>query len=123
LDSELKPQTTYTVNFGNAVKDITEGNTMLNYQYVFSTGDYIDSLRIQGVVKGAEDGQPKEKVFVMLHSDLSDSVIVKERPAYYAITDKAGSFTIGHIKEGVYKLFALNDQNFNLLYDPPGEEI
>jgi hypothetical protein len=50
LNSPLKPQTTYTVNFGNSVKDITEGNVMTNYQYVFSTGDYIDSLRVQGGV-------------------------------------------------------------------------
>lgn len=123
LYDTLKSQTTYTVNFGNAVKDITEGNIMLNYQYVFSTGDYIDSMKVRGIVKDAADGLPEENALVMLYSDLSDSVVAKERPTYYSHTDKEGSFEISHVKEGSYKLFALTDQNFNLLYDQPGEEV
>lgn len=122
LDDTLKAKTTYTVNFGNAVKDITEGNVMVNYQYVFSTGDYIDSMRIQGIVKGALDGLPKENVLALLYDELTDSVVAKERPTYYAHTDKAGQFEISHLKEGTYKLIALRDQNADLMYGP-GEEI
>jgi hypothetical protein len=105
------------------VKDVNEGNIMVNYEYVFSTGNYIDSFRVQGIVRSAEDGLPKENVLVMLYSDLTDSVVAKERPTYNARTDKSGSFRINHLKEGSYKLFALNDQNLNLLYDQPGEEV
>ncbi|MEO6166540.1 MAG: Ig-like domain-containing domain [Chitinophagales bacterium] len=122
LNDTLKPKTTYTVNFGNAVKDITEGNVMVNYQYVFSTGDYIDSMRIQGIVKGALDGLLKENVLAMLYDTHTDSVIAKERPTYYAHTDKAGQFEITHLKEGTYKLLALRDQDADLMYGP-GEEI
>lgn len=118
LNDTLKSHTTYTVNFGAAVKDITEGNIMINYQYVFSTGDYIDSMYIQGVIKGAEDGLPKENVLAMLYSDLTDSVIAKERPAYYAHTDKNGHFEISHLKEGAYKLIGLRDQDADLQYGP-----
>jgi hypothetical protein len=122
LKDTLLPKTTYTVNFGNAVKDITEGNVMINYQYVFSTGDYIDSMRIQGIVRGAEDAQPKENILAMLYNDVTDSVVIKERPSYYAHTNKAGQFEISHLKEGIYKLIALNDKNADLKYTP-GEEI
>ncbi|MBX7108806.1 MAG: Ig-like domain-containing protein [Chitinophagales bacterium] len=122
LNDTLKPQTTYTVNFGAAVKDITEGNIMVNYQYVFSTGDYIDSLNIQGIVRGAEDGLPKENVLAMLYSDQTDSVVAKERPSYYAHSAKDGHFEISHIKEGSYKLIGLRDQNADLQYSP-GEDI
>ncbi len=122
LKDTLLPKTTYTVNFGNAVKDITEGNVMINYQYVFSTGDYIDSMRIQGIVRGAEDAKPKENMLAMLYTDLTDSVVIKERPSYYAHTNKAGQFEISHLKEGVYKLIALNDKSADLKYTP-GEEI
>ena len=122
LKDTLLPKTTYTVNFGNAVKDITEGNVMINYQYVFSTGDYIDSMRIQGIVRGAEDAQAKENILAMLYNDVTDSVVIKERPSYYAHTNKAGQFEISHLKEGIYKLIALNDKSADLKYTP-GEEI
>ncbi|MGB3076606.1 MAG: Ig-like domain-containing domain [Chitinophagales bacterium] len=122
LNDTLKSQTTYTINFGTAVKDITEGNIMVNYQYVFSTGDYIDSMSIQGVVKGAEDGLVKENVMAMLYNDLTDSIVAKERPAYYAHTDKDGHFEISHLKEGTYQLIGLRDLDADLLLGP-GEEV
>lgn len=122
LNDTLKPATTYTVNFGNAVKDITEGNVMVNYQYVFSTGDFIDSMKIQGIIKGAEDGLPKENMLAMLYSNLSDSSVALERPAYYAHTDKSGHFELSHLKAGKYLLIGLQDQNADLMYGP-GEEI
>lgn len=122
LQDTLLPKTTYTVNFGNAVKDITEGNIMVNYQYVFSTGDYIDSMRIQGLVRGAADGQPKDQVLAMLYSDLSDSAVINKRPSYYAHSDKSGQFSISHVKEGNYKLIALHDKNADLKFSP-GDDI
>ncbi|MBA2422027.1 MAG: Ig-like domain-containing protein [Chitinophagales bacterium] len=123
LNGDLKPQTTYTVNFGSAIKDITEGNVMLSYQYVFSTGDYIDSLRLDGIVKGASDGLPQENILVMLYTDLTDSIIVKDRPAYYTRSREDGTFRISHLKKGEYKLVALNDLDANLMYSQVGEGI
>ncbi|MBA3648555.1 MAG: Ig-like domain-containing protein [Chitinophagales bacterium] len=118
----LNPNTTYSVSFGNAIKDLTEGNIMLNYQYVFSTGSYIDSFKIKGNVKDV-NGKSSENLLVMLYSDLSDSAVAKHRPNYNARTDKDGNFAVDHVKTGIYKLVALNDLNFNLLYDGAGEAI
>lgn len=70
LPDSLKANTTYTVNFGSAIKDNTEGNILLNYHYVFSTGSAIDSFRIQGRVVNVLTGKSKPNYLVMLHSDL-----------------------------------------------------
>ncbi len=123
INGELKPQTTYSINFGNAIKDIAEGNILTNYQYVFSTGGYIDSLKIKGMVKGAADALPKENMIVMLYSDLSDSGIAKSRPAYYTHSREDGTFEINHLKAGIYKLIALNDLDANLMFSQAGEDI
>jgi len=123
LKDSLKRNSTYTVNFGNAVKDITEGNVMLNYQYVFSTGAAIDSMRTQGRVTSVLDGKAKANTLVMLYRDQTDSIVAKQRPDYNAHTDSSGNFSINHISAGSYKLFALDDQNFNFLYDQVAELI
>ncbi len=119
----LKSNTTYTINFGESIKDFTEGNTLSNYRFVFSTGDYIDSLSIRGSVKDAFTQKAEEKVLVMLYDNLEDSVVHKERPLYFARTDEAGNFSIENIKGGAFKVFALVDNNYNYLFDLPNEKI
>ena len=119
----LKLNTTYTVNVGDAIKDITEGNVMKGFSFVFSTGPKLDSLQISGLVLDAEKSQVVEDVIVMLYKDLSDSAVYKHKPYYFGRTDKSGKFTIEHLQEGTYKLFALKDANFNLIYDQLSEPI
>ncbi len=123
LSGELKENTTYSINFGNAISDITENNVYPNYKYVFSTGSYIDSLLFAGTVVNAFDLKPKDKVYVLLYDQLDDSVPLKELPRYIAITDKEGEFTITNIAHGEYKFFTINDINSNYLFDLPNEEI
>lgn len=123
LKGELKPNTTYSLNFGDAIKDITEGNTYPNYKYVFSTGSFIDSLNYEGNVMGAFDLMPKENVFVMLYDEFEDSIPKTKKPRYIAKTNKDGQFQITNISKGAYKLFALTDINSNYLFDLPNEEI
>ncbi|MEO5674109.1 MAG: Ig-like domain-containing protein [Chitinophagales bacterium] len=123
MPDSLKANTTYTVNFGSAIKDITEGNTMLDYQYVFSTGATIDSFRIRGLVIKAQDGKTKPGLLVMLYHDAGDSVVALQRPDYNARTDSSGHFILNHLAGGNYKLFALEDQDFNLMYTQPGESV
>jgi len=82
LPDGLEPNTTYSLNFGDAIIDITENNPYPNYKYVFSTGDYIDSLSYSGKVLNAEDLSPKAAVFVMLYNQLADSVPLKQKPNY-----------------------------------------
>lgn len=123
LQDTLSPNTTYSLNFGEAIRDITENNPIPNYKYVFSTGDFIDSLSYSGTVVNAEDLTPKEKVYVLLYNQFEDSVPLKKKPRYIAISDKDGNFSITNIASGTYKLFAINDINGNYLFDLPNEEI
>ena len=122
IKSELAENTTYCLNFGTAISDITENNDT-NYKYVFSTGAYIDSLSYSGRVINAFDLKPQEKVYTLLYDQLDDSIPLKERPRYVAITNKEGEFSITNIAKGKYKFFAINDINSNYLFDLPNEEI
>ncbi len=119
----LRTNTTYTINISAAVKDITEGNVLPDFQYVFSTGDHIDSFYITGRVVEAENGELIENVLVLVYDVFEDSVVYKEKPYYFGRTDKSGQFRVENMKEGQYKVFAVKDENFNLKYDLPNEKI
>lgn len=123
LPDSLRENTTYSLNFGEAITDITENNPVPNYKYVFSTGDYLDSLSYSGSVVNAFDLTPPEKMVVLLYDQLEDSVPYLSRPRYVAITDKEGKFSIGNMAAGTYKVFAINDINGNYLFDLPNEQI
>lgn len=123
LNNKLKENTTYTINFGDAISDYTVGNKIPDFKYVFSTGDFIDSMKTTGKVIDAFTGKPKENVIVMLYDDFTDSVVSKSKPVYYSLTNKEGNYTLDFIKEGTYKLVALMDENRNFLYDLPNEQI
>ena len=123
LKSDLEPNTTYTFNFGNSIQDITEGNAGENMRYILSTGSHIDSLEITGNITDALSGESEKEMFVMLYDNLADSVPLTEQPIYFTKTGKNGDFTIDFIKEGTYKIFALEDKNNNYLFDIPEEKI
>lgn len=120
---ELKQNTTYSINFGESVKDITEGNAAENLKYVFSTGDFIDSLSVRGKVVDSKTGEGLKDVLVMLYDNLADTIVRTERPYYFAKTDKQGTFIIDYVRADTFKVFALQDANLNYLYDKPTEAI
>ena len=122
-DEILKENVTYTVNFGDAIVDLTESNPTSNLKYVFSTGDKIDSLTVKGIVVDALTEDRVEGAGVMLYNNLSDTVVRTEKPYYYTKSDTIGRFTLSNIKEGKYKLFVLMDENLNYRYDLPVEKI
>ena len=119
----LEPNTTYTIFLGNAVVNYTENIPVKNFQYVLSTGEFLDSLRITGVVKNAFDLKTEEGILVMLYKDTRDSTPYLKRPYYLAKTYGQGSFVLDNLSEGNYLIFALKDLNSNYLYDQPSEEI
>lgn len=123
LKSELTENTTYSLNFGNAITDITENNIFPNYKYVFSTGTFIDSLSYSGNIVNSFDLTKKEGVYVLLYENLADSTPLLELPRYVALTDKEGAYSITNIAHGEYKMFAIKDINGNYLFDLPNEEI
>jgi hypothetical protein len=123
IEEELRSNSTYNVFFGDAIRDITEGNAIPNFQFVFSTGVYVDSLSMRGQVINAFNHDAEEGVYVMLYDNVIDSVPYLERPVYLAKTDKEGQFVISNMADGEYLMFALRDNNSNFLFDLPGEEI
>ncbi len=123
LPQTLAPATTYILNFADDLKDLNEGNAILNFSYVFSTGAIIDSQIVRGKVTDAATGEPADEAIVMLHPRDSVDGVLHNRPTYFAITDKDGSYQIGYIKAASYQLFVLKDQNINYLYDQQNEMI
>lgn len=123
LNNNLRPNTTYNFNFGAAIADINENTPMSNYNYVFSTGSYIDSLTVSGQVKNAFSQGVEKEVTVMLYTDTGDSLPYKSKPAYFAKTDDGGNFNLNYIAPGKYKLFALKETNSNYLYDAEDEQV
>ena len=123
LGFDLKDSTTYTINFGDAIKDITEGNVTKNFNYVFSTGNYIDSLSFKGQVQDAFTKSGVENATVMLYEENTDSIPFKEKPMYFVKTSMTGSFTLEYLKAGKYKVVAILDENNNYLFNPKSEAI
>lgn len=127
LRDTLKPNTTYSLNFGQSIEDNNEGNKLQGYRYVFSTGSYIDSLSIKGSVKDALDKETESFVSVMLYEvneTFNDSIIYTENPRYITNTlDSTTTFALENIKEGKYLLIALKDKNNNNRFDPKHDKI
>ena len=120
----LVPNTTYTINFGSAIKDLHEGNPFKDYVYSFSTGDHIDTLSITGKVVDAETMKPIENVYVGLYAadrDNLDSLPMTTAPNYISKTDKEGQFSLNGLADKSYLVFALKDANANLCFDLPNE--
>ena len=119
----LKDSTTYIINFGDAVRDITEGNIAPKLKMVFSTGPYLDSLSCSGQIVDAETRAPKEEVWVMLYQNLADSMPKKQKPFYFTKTDKQGNFKLEYLRKGRYRIFALEDKNRDYKYNQNNESI
>ena len=121
---DLVPNTTYTINFGAAIKDLHEGNAFKDYVYSFSTGDHIDTLSISGKVLDAETMKPVENVHVGLYAadrDNLDSLPMTTAPNYITKTDKEGQFRLDGLADKSYRVFALKDANSNLYFDLANE--
>jgi hypothetical protein len=125
LKNELAPNTTYTINFGNSISDLNEGNLLPDFEYVFSTGDKIDSLSVAGRVVNAFDHKPlkDQVIMVMLYNNLADSTPLRQIPRYIGRANKDGLFAINNIHPDTCRLIAINDANNNLKYDPGAESF
>ena len=121
--SDLLPDRTYTLNFGDALVDLNESNPFENFMYVFSTGDKLDSLQIAGIVSSAIDNKPVEGAAVMLYPEDTDSLPLTTLPTYLSISDETGQFNLKNLASGSYKIFALVDVNNNFLFDQAKESI
>ncbi|ANI88202.1 hypothetical protein A9P82_02075 [Arachidicoccus ginsenosidimutans] len=107
MKDSLEPNTTYTYNFGNAIKDVNEGNILKNFTYVFSTGDHLDEQSISGRVVLAQTGGVDSTMLAVLYSDLSDTAVLKNRPKYYARLDSQGNFVFRFLPKQKFHLFVV----------------
>ncbi|HMU44796.1 MAG TPA: Ig-like domain-containing protein [Chitinophagaceae bacterium] len=116
IKDTLEPNTTYTLNFGNSVKDYTEGNVFKDFSYTFSTGSYLDSLEIKGNVILAENGKIDTTLIVMLHANGDDSAVIKEKPRYVTRLDGKGNFVFNNLPVKTFFIYALKDEGNSRRY-------
>ena len=126
FNDSLMPNTTYTVDFGDAIEDNNEGNPMGNYTYSFSTGDDIDTMEVSGTVLNAEDLEPVKGMLVGLYpldSNLTDSILRTTPFSRVSRTNGSGRFTIKGVKPGKYRAYALDDKDANFVFSQKSEKI
>ena len=119
----LQPGTTYSFNFNNAIKDLTEKNVTEQYIYAFSTGAGIDSMKIAGSVTYAADGNVPERAYVLLYDNLSDTAFKTQKPRYVTQTTKKGDFAFSNIEAKPYKIYALEDSDKDFTFNQVSEKI
>ncbi len=123
LKDTLKANTTYTVDFSDAITDFTENNPLGNYTYSFSTGEHIDTMEVSGHVLEARNLEPVKGILVGLYDNLSDTVFAHEPFMRVARTDSRGHFVIKGIANGTYRVYALNDMDGNYMFSQKSEKI
>jgi len=128
LKDTLRPNTTYSLYFADAITDLNENNPVPDFQYVFSTGTAIDSLELSGILRDAFTLKPVENAMVMLWFEGNDTLPLSRMPLYFppayaSRTQKDGSFKLRYLRNEKYLLFALKDANANYIFDQPNEDI
>ena len=123
LKDSLMDNTTYTIDFSDAISDNNEGNPMGNYTYSFSTGERIDTFEVSGNVLDATYLEPIKGILVGLYDDLSDTVFARKPFIRVSRTDSRGRFVIRGIAPGTYRVYALQDADGNYIYSQKSEML
>lgn len=123
LKDSLKENTTYTIDFGDAIVDNNEGNPMGNYAFSFSTGNEIDSLEVAGYVLDAENLEPIKGILVGLYEDLSDTIFRQQPMARISRTNGSGRFIIKGAAGRTYRAYALKDADGDFVYNQKSEML
>lgn len=127
IQDTLRENTTYSINFGKSIVDNNEGNEYEYYKYVFSTGEYIDSLKLKGTIKDSKLINLKTPISVMLYEvteAYNDTLIYSEKPMYITtVKDSTDTFELTNLKEGTYKLIALKEDNSDYIFQPETDKI
>lgn len=121
LKDSLLPNTTYSIKFGDAVRDVNESNIVKNFTYVFSTGKHIDSLQVSGKLVLAENDQPDSTLMVMLYRNTNDTAVQKLKPDYIARPNGKGIFTFTNLPAEKFSLYALKDGDGGKTYNSKSE--
>ena len=116
ISDTLLPNTTYSIQFGNAIKDVNEGNIAENYTYAFSTGEKLDTASLEGTVQIAETGRFDSTLLVVLHPAGIDTAIYKNKPLYYTRLNKNGKFKFRFLPTNAFNIFVLQN-DYSKKYD------
>lgn len=116
LKDSLKPNTTYSIDFGNALKDINENNPLRGFTYVFSTGDKLDDGMITGNVRIAETGEVDSQLLVVLHTNFNDTAVKKIKADYYTRLDSSGNFRFNYLPNEKFAVYVLPN-DYSKKYD------
>ena len=123
LQDTLISNTTYTIDFGDAIQDNNEGNPLENFVYTFSTGERLDTMEVSGTVLNAMNLEPVKGMMVGLHADLADSAFTSKPFDRVGRTDSRGRFTIKGVAPGEYHIFGLQENDQNYFYSQPPTEM
>jgi len=123
LVDSLKPNTTYTIDFSDAISDNNEDNPMGNYTYSFSTGEVIDTMEVSGYVLEAENLEPIKGILVGLYLDQADSAFKTKPMLRVSRTDSRGRFVIKGVAPGSYRIYALQDMDGNYMFNQKSEKL
>lgn len=122
LDS-LKQNTTYTIDFSDAIVDNNEGNPLGLFTYSFSTGETIDTMEVSGTLLEAENLEPIKGLLIGLHRNIADSAFTRLPFDRVSRTDSRGRFTIKGVAPGTYRIYALEEADGNFMFNQKSEKI
>ncbi len=120
---QLPDSTTYILNFGNAIADLNESNAINDFKFIFSTGNYIDSLKMTGTVKDAYTNNALKDVKLLLYKDTGTVDLIRRKPNYYVKSNENGQYQFNNLKKDQYLILAIEDKNNNNSYDNKDERI
>lgn len=121
FEEEFQDSTTFTLNFGEGVVDVTEKNPVENFSLAFSTGHYIDSIYVNGKITNLYTNKDQEGFIVGLYQITDSLDLLKDKPRYFAKTNEKGQFLIENIKNDYYKILTFKDENKNMVLNPESE--
>jgi hypothetical protein len=116
IKDTLEPNTTYYYDFGDAIKDVNEGNVLHNFSYIFTTGNTFDTLQLLGKVILAQTGGIDSTLIVMLHRSGKDSALQTENPRYITKVDGKGNFRFQYLPSGTFYIYALKNEGGSQRY-------
>jgi hypothetical protein len=116
IKDTLEPNTTYYYDFGDAIKDVNEGNVLHNFSYIFTTGNTFDTLQLSGKVILAQTGGIDSTLIVMLHRSGEDSALQRENPRYITKVDGKGNFRFQYLPSGTFYIYALKNEGGSQRY-------
>jgi len=111
FDTLFDDNTTYIINFAGGISDVTEGNDLSNAKLIFSTGEYIDSASISGVIYNPNENKRVEGALVGLYQDVDSLDLFHKKPIYFTFSDESGKYEINNVKPDKYTIYAFMDEN------------